>query len=169
MEQAMQSAVVHYHQVVPTIDTPGGDHRLRLALDELMQLHDASCIAPMLLALDDDIEHDEIAFAIVHAAESFEDPIYVRELLCVLEDLYARAPRWTQVLFLRCLNSPPTAAMMALQLAHASADVKRQARWLCADLIQIDPGFVAKTRDVLLAAVPSEGGDDAGWSVTPAN
>jgi hypothetical protein len=166
MEQSMQTAVRHYHQVVPTIDAPGGDDRLRQALDELMQLHDASCIAPMLLALDDDIEHDEIAFAIVHAAESFEDPIYVRELLCVLVDLYAKAPRWTQVLFLRCLNSPPTAAMLALQLAHAGADVKGQARQLCADLNRIDARFLGKTRDVLFAAAHTEG---AGWPAVSPN
>lgn len=166
MEQAMRTAVRHYHRVVPTIDAPGGDDRLRQALDELMQLHDASCIAPMLLALDDAIEHDEIAFAIVHAAESFEDPIYVRELLCVLEDLYARAPRWTQVLFLRCLNSPPTAAMLALQLSHASVDVKRQAHQLCADLNRIDRRFLEKTRDVLCAAAHTEGG---GWPAVSPN
>lgn len=62
-----------------------------------------------LLDLFDDSASDEMMFLIVHAIERWDDRTYSTALFRSVERLWASAPRWTQILHIRVMNSQRTA------------------------------------------------------------
>ena len=80
--------------------------RFETGLSQVIASNDSACIGPLLLLLDDEEEHDELMFSIVHAIERFDDATYVRAIIGSLHLLVEQAPRWGTVLHMRILNSP---------------------------------------------------------------
>lgn len=108
--------------------------------------------ADLLSLLSDKAEYDEGMFSLIHAAESYDDDIYVRALLSVFPHLAASAPRWASIVLMRVLNGSAAQAEMVRQLRDAPASVKGAVREMCGRINGVSPQFLAKTVPVTLAA-----------------
>jgi hypothetical protein len=82
-------------------------------LGQVADLNDPACIADLLPMLDDDVEHDEIMFSIIHTIERFDDATFVRSVVDRLETFFAASPRWAVIVHMRILNSPQSFAAYA--------------------------------------------------------
>src|SRR5678815_4397277 len=74
------------------------------AIGPVLAANDASVIGPLLLLLRDDADEDGM-WSLLHAAESFDDQPYVRDVLRVLPLLNETSRRWSKILIIRILNS----------------------------------------------------------------
>jgi hypothetical protein len=83
---------------------------------EISELNDPSVIAPLLLLIRDSMSSDEIVFSIIHYVESFDDEIYVRNVIACLNALYKAAPSWCGVILLRIINNDDTAKTLTAQI-----------------------------------------------------
>ena len=122
------------------------------AVAKVMQQNDSSCLSRLLGALNDHAPFDEGMFSIIHAAESFEDPIYVRGLFDALPDLVENAPKWASILLMRIFNDAESHRRFVAELSHRSREEKNAAEWLCKKINEVDPRFISKTVAVLAGA-----------------
>ena len=127
-----------------------------LALDAALGVvtahRNAASIGPILMMLNDEAEHDEGMFSLIHAAEAFDDAQYVSQLLEVLPELQMSAPRWASIVLTRVLNSEPARDTLVRALRESSPEVKQAAKWLCERINERSSTFTSKTMPVLLAA-----------------
>ena len=130
----------------------GSVQAIDAALVEVTKFSSAESIGPLLLMLDDGATYDEGMFSLIHAAEAFEDAVYVRELLAALPELRAAAPRWASIVLMRALNNDGTRGELVRALRGADAGIKQAAKWLCAKVNERSPKFMSKTLPVLVAA-----------------
>ncbi len=82
-------------------------------LGQVAALNDPACIAELLPLLDDDADHDEMMFSIIHTIERFDDATYVRSIVDHLGAVFAASPRWAVIVHMRIVNSPPAFAAYA--------------------------------------------------------
>ncbi|MCE4052380.1 Imm30 family immunity protein [Pseudomonas sp. Au-Pse12] len=129
--------------------------RIDACIAEVAQLADPASIGPLLSLLDDEAEYDVVMYSLIHAAEHFDDPVYVPALLAALPGLLENSPRWAQILFTRVLNSEPARLEMVRALREAAAGVKAAALELANSINQQSPAFLAKTMVILVAAQPA--------------
>lgn len=146
-----EQAVGEFQAVASRIDEVGSKS-VDEALARLMPQCDARGIKPLLLALNDAVDQDDGMFSIIHAAESFDDDIYVRELLAVLPELSGKAPKWASIVLMRALNNGATMAVLVRQVRVSDSKVKEAVTWLCEKINERSPSFLNKTLPVLLAA-----------------
>jgi len=109
-------------------------------------------IGPLLLMLDDGAEDDESMFSLIHAAEAFDDATYVRELLEVLPEFRAAAPRWASIALMRVLNSESARDELVKALRSAPPQTKQAMSWVCEKINERNPSFMSKTLPVVIAA-----------------
>jgi hypothetical protein len=141
---AVKTAVVtNGAESVPAIDR---------AVAALMGAPNPACIRPLLLLLDDTAEYEGGMFSLIHAAENFPDEVYVEELLPVLPDLQATAPRWASILLMRLLNNSASRDAFVRRLRAASQDVKDAVASLCTKINETSRSFMTRTIPVLAAA-----------------
>jgi hypothetical protein len=76
-------------------------------LADIIALNAPNEIEELLPVLDDSGD-DEAMFMIVHVLERWDDRTYCKALLTVVERLWKSAPRWTQILHIRVMNSSCT-------------------------------------------------------------
>ncbi len=79
-------------------------------LGKVAVLDNPACIPLLLPFFEDDAEHDEMMFSLIHTIEAFEDRVYVEKVLDGLRKLFAKSPTWAAVIHMRILNSPSTLA-----------------------------------------------------------
>ena len=130
----------------------GGAKAVDAALAPLMQQPDTRLIGPLLLTLDDSATDDAGMFSLIHAAEQFEDKLYVDKLFHVLPQLYATAPKWTSIVFMRCLNNDETRNYLVRAIRLASLEVKQIVTRLCKQINARSPTFLSRTVPLLIAA-----------------
>ena len=104
------------------------------AIGPVLAANDASVIGPLLLLLRDDADEDGM-WSLLHAAESFDDEPYVRDVLRVLPLLNQTSRRWSEILIVRILNSEATRAHLIGQLGLALEERKSAVRSVCARLV----------------------------------
>lgn len=78
------------------------------ALHSINKLNDINSISGLSLLLEDEYDYDEVMFSIIHFIETFEDNVYVEQILNVLPRLYSNAPDWARILIIRIRNNPKT-------------------------------------------------------------
>lgn len=122
------------------------------AITDVLAFRDPACISPMLLALNDEAEFDEGMFSLIHAAESFDDEIYVRVFLRAIPNLQATSPRWASIILMRVLNNQATRDILTRMVRQESTEVKVAIRWLCEKINEKNPTFLTKTLPIFLAA-----------------
>ena len=74
------------------------------ALAELARKPKLERLPDLHLVLDDECEHQEVMFGLVHFLESFEFNEQVRAFVDVITKLIKQAPNWTKILHDRILN-----------------------------------------------------------------
>ncbi len=75
---------------------------------EFVQNKESQNISILLDLFDDDTRHTNIMYALVHALESYEDEVYVAEILKHIGKMQKNAPFWLLGLFCSILNNKST-------------------------------------------------------------
>jgi hypothetical protein len=125
------------------------------AVSKLFAMNDVRMPADLLALLFDEAEYDEAMFSLIHAAESVDDPSYVRAMLSAFAKLAASAPRWASIVLMRVLNNDATRHEIVTQLKNASPTVKEPIRLICMKINQVSPEFLAKTASIMVASAPA--------------
>lgn len=134
----------------------GAVQTLDEAISRVVSHRNPRSIGSLLLLLNDSYEHDEGMFSLIHAAESFDDDVYVRELLLVLPEISRSAPRWASIILMRVLNNESARDELVRLLRTASITVKESARWLCEKINERNPKFLNRTLAVLVTTKQEE-------------
>jgi hypothetical protein len=77
-------------------------------------------VSQLLGAFDDNVEHIEVAWGLLHFVEKVPIDIYLAALLECASTLYNSAPEWLETMIVRCVNS--TLYRTALAQAATAAD-----------------------------------------------
>ncbi|MBM3469088.1 MAG: hypothetical protein FJX71_06635 [Alphaproteobacteria bacterium] len=75
-------------------------------INELADNKDPTVLSEMMGLFDDNCQHPEIMYALVHALENFPDDIYVKSLLFEIENGIMKYPSWLVILIYGILNNP---------------------------------------------------------------
>lgn len=82
------------------------------ALRRIMDVGDLTCINYLCAGFNDDTEHDEVMFDLIHAIESFDQkfPLYdtLKELAISVPLMIPHAKEWAKTLHKRILNDKQT-------------------------------------------------------------
>ncbi|WEK00697.1 MAG: Imm30 family immunity protein [Candidatus Sphingomonas phytovorans] len=119
------------------------------ALLPLIANSDPRIISPILLLLNESSDQDGM-WSILHVAESFDGPAYVKALLKVLPELRQTCLWWAKTLLIRILNSDEYRADLVRQLRDASVLAKEAVAVICGQINE-DARFHNKTAPVLTA------------------
>ncbi|QJC23733.1 hypothetical protein G8D25_05975 (plasmid) [Ralstonia solanacearum] len=122
------------------------------ALFSLSSYHSPQSIEVMLGLLDDSFDADEGMFSLIHAAEAFDDSVYVEHMLVALPSLKNKAPKWSSIIMMRAINNQTTRDALVKAVRAAGPEVKQAVMWLCEKINQRSVEFVSKTLPVMLAA-----------------
>lgn len=76
-----------------------------IKLMEVMAFNDYSVIRPLARLIEDNAQYDEAIFSIIHSIESFDDNIYISEIINEFPYLVNKSPYWATILLIRILNS----------------------------------------------------------------
>lgn len=122
------------------------------ALNFLSSQRDIENIAIFCEAFDDDTEHHEVMFSLVHTIESYskaDEKIYYAKLIMAINKMNKNSTEWQDILFYRLLNSPIAGKHFAEQLAKAEISH----RDFIINILQCiriqDPEFEDKINEVL--------------------
>jgi len=99
-------------------------------LEQIYSTHNPIIISKLLGVMDDKFEFDELMFSIVHAIESFDDVIYVEEILKSIPDFILKSPRWASIIVMRIINSTETLEIFINQLEDVPYKKKEVLRLL---------------------------------------
>ncbi|GAA6618630.1 Imm30 family immunity protein [Scytonema sp. NUACC26] len=94
------------------------------ALTELAENATDMDLEELLKVLDDNCEHEEVMWGLVHFLESFDASKQLQALLNVVQELVVSAPRWTEIIHYRIFNDEPTRFLYQDMLM--SVDLKTQ-------------------------------------------
>jgi hypothetical protein len=122
------------------------------AISKVVEFNDPSSIGPLLCMLRDDALFDEGMYSLIHAAEEFDDDIYIREFLLVLPLIRHKAPAWASVVLMRILNSSHARDCLTRKVRGADLETKESLSWLLEKINGESPEFLAKTVAVMVAA-----------------
>ncbi len=81
------------------------------ALAELANNPKSEYLPELHLVLDDQCQHEEVMFSLVHFLESFDVKEQLQAFLHVLPKLLDSAPEWTRIIHTRILNDELTSAL----------------------------------------------------------
>lgn len=76
------------------------------------------------LILDDNCEHKEVMWGLVHFLESFDASMQLQALLNVVDKLVVSAPEWTEIIHYRIFNDEPTRFLYQDMLRSADLDTQ---------------------------------------------
>lgn len=122
------------------------------AINELMDKGNERIPSDLLSLLSDSAEYDEGMFSLIHAAESYDDEVYIRALLSIFSHLASSAPRWASIVLMRVLNSRSAQVEMVRQLRNAPILTKRDVNEICERINEVSPQFLEKTIPLILAS-----------------
>jgi Immunity protein 30 len=122
------------------------------AVNELLADGDERLPSNLLSLLSDNAEYDEGMFSLIHAAESYDDSVYVHALLSVFASLASAAPRWASIVLMRVLNDSNAQLEMVRQLRDAPTSTKDSVREMCGRISEVSPQFLSKVIPVTLAS-----------------
>ena len=94
------------------------------ALTELAQNTDDVNLEELYLVLDDNCEHEEVMWGVVHFLESFDAREQLQALFNVVQELAYEAPGWTEIIHYRIFNDEFTRFLYQDMLR--SADLNTQ-------------------------------------------
>lgn len=94
------------------------------ALTELAESTADVNLEELHLVFDDNCEHEEVMWGLVHFLESFDASQQLQALLNVVQKLAVSAPEWTEIIHYRIFNDEPTRFLYQDMLR--SADLNTQ-------------------------------------------
>ncbi|MCH7335090.1 Imm30 family immunity protein [Acinetobacter sp. NIPH 2699] len=137
------------------IDNFGDVQTIDAILAEVMAFNDPSAIRPLMRLIEDTAQHDETIFSIIHSIESFDDEVYISEILKELPYLVHKSPRWASILFMRILNSDSTRECITEKVYFATPEIKAAVLVLIEKINEKNAKFLEKTVTIIVAAKSS--------------
>lgn len=125
------------------------------ALAEVMVFNDPSVIRPLIRLIEDNAQYDDAIFSILHSIESFQDDVYISEVLKELPYFVHKAPRWASILFMRILNSESARECITEKLYFVNSEIKAAVLQITKMINDGSPKFLEKTFTVINAAKKS--------------
>lgn len=116
---------------------------------EIAALNTPASIAPLLSVLDDQSELDHFMYSIIHAAEKFDHKTYVEAVLEALPTVHNSAPRWTQVLHARILNTDSALEPYLKAVSRSHQDRLPEVRQVFAEVARRWPRLQARVGEAL--------------------
>lgn len=95
------------------------------AMAELAKNPKNEYLPELHLVLDDECEHYEVMYGLIHFLESFDEKEQLQAFIDVAPKLIVRAPDWTKTLHYRILNDDPSRALYK-ELLHSSNSESRE-------------------------------------------
>ena len=92
------------------------------AMAELAKNPKNEYLPELYLVLDDECEHHEVMYGLIHFLESFDENAQLQALVDVAPQLIVRAPDWTKILHYRILNDDPSRALYKEVLQSANSE-----------------------------------------------
>lgn len=146
-EQALKTLVE-----VTQIDNFGDVKAIDTTLAEVLAFNDPSAIRPLIRLIEDTAQHDEAIFSIIHSIESFDDDVYISEILKELPYLMHKSPRWASILFMRILNNDSTRECITEKVYFAIPEIKATVLFLIEKINEKNAKFLEKTVTIMVAA-----------------
>lgn len=147
LEQALKILVE-----VVRADNFGDVQAIDTSLAEVMAFNDPAAIRPLIRLIEDTAQYDEAIFSIIHSIESFDEEVYITEMLKELPYLVQKAPHWASVLFMRILNNDSARECITEQIYFATPEIKVVMSWLVERVNEKSFKFLEKTEAVKVAA-----------------
>lgn len=117
-----------------------------------MIFNDHSVIRPLIRLIDDSAQFEEAIFSIIHSIESFDDDVYISEVLKELPYLVHKSPKWAGILFMRILNSDRARENLTEKLYSTSSEIKSAVLYIVEIINKESSTFLEKTIAVMVAA-----------------
>ncbi len=95
------------------------------AMAELAKNPKNEYLPELHLVLDDECEHYEVMYGLIHFLESFDEKEQLQALIDVAPKLIVRAPDWTKTLHYRILNDDSARAVYK-ELLHSANPESRE-------------------------------------------
>jgi hypothetical protein len=92
------------------------------AMAELAKNPKNEYLPELHLILDDECEHHEVMYGLIHCLESFDEKEQLQALIDVAPKLIVRAPDWTKTLHYRILNDDSARALYKELLYSANPE-----------------------------------------------
>ena len=83
-------------------------------------------VTPLLVALVDNVDDEEVVFGLVHLAETVDGAQYTQGVIAALPQMVSAAPRWAKIVVSRILNSSECFPILCDQVVTIS-EVERAA------------------------------------------
>jgi hypothetical protein len=87
-------------------DVTNNIEKFNVLVSEISSWRNPSAIKYLTRYFDDDTNHPEVLFNIVHAIENIHHDIYIGALIHELPNLIDKAPQWAKCLHVRVFNNP---------------------------------------------------------------
>lgn len=98
--------------------------RFESKLEEIYSTHNPAIISKLLGVMDDKFEFNELMFSIIHTIESFEDTLYIEEILKSIPDFVLKSPKWSSIIIMRIINSSSTREIFIDEIQSISSEKK---------------------------------------------
>lgn len=123
------------------------------ALERIGSEHDFQHIPLLCRAFDDETEHYEVMYGMVHAVErydKFSTPAQATaKFINAIPSMLPHAAEWLETLLFGILNDDASRRVFAEQLANSPQDVQNQVRSILRKIVADDPGaFQNKVAEV---------------------
>lgn len=94
-------------------------------LHEIHLTESPEMIGSLVALMDDKFEFDELMFSIIHTIESFEDSVYVKEIIKSIPNFVLDSPRWASIIHMRIVNSESTLAKYIEEIQNAPENSRK--------------------------------------------
>lgn len=151
MAHALEQAIKNLVKAAQ-IDNFGDVEAVDTALAEVKAFNDPSVIRPLIWLIEDSAQYDEAIFSIIHSIESFDDDVYISEVLKELPYLVHKSPKYASILFKRILNSDRARENLTEKLYSTSSEIKSAVLYIIEIINKESSTFLEKTVGVMVAA-----------------
>lgn len=112
-------------------------------ISSILNLKDLNHIKNLCLGFDDETEHNEVMFGLIHAIESY-DKVYgseqsLKKLSESLPYMLPHAKEWAKILHKRILNHEPSCKIYAKVITKADVNIKKIALQLITEIKERNP------------------------------
>lgn len=126
------------------------------SLANLMNSGDASIVGELCLGFDDDTEHHEVMFGLVHGVEYlYENNIEegLQQIALNVPNVINRAREWMEILHYRILNHDGIRLIYGKELSKLNNDKKNAVISLLEDIKKENPEKFGRTVDEVLKVI----------------
>ncbi|MDV2441339.1 Imm30 family immunity protein [Acinetobacter gerneri] len=119
-----------------------------------MAFNDCSVIRPLVRLIEDNAQYDEAVFLIIHSIESFENDVYINEIINEFPYLVKKAPNWATILLIRILNSNTARECMIDKVSLTTSAIKNSILFLLQRINAEKTNFYEKTASLMKVINP---------------